>query len=98
MFEVQIELVHPGDTPQDDEKTAVFAEVKPVGRDEFQAAGVNGYKAENQYTIWADEYDEQPELNAGGKRLTIYRTYGPRPDGKMELYAAERVGNYGRQH
>ena len=27
---------------------------------------------------------------------TIYRTYGVRSDGKIELYAAERVGNYGR--
>ena len=96
MYEVKITLIHPGDKSDDDERTDVFAEVKPVGRDEFQAAGVNGYKAQNQFTIWASEYDDQPELEVGGNRLTIYRTYGARPDGKIELYAAERVGNHGR--
>lgn len=96
MEEVQIYLVHPGDKPSEDEKVSVFAEKYPVGRDEFQSAGVNGYKAQNQFVIWAEEYDDQPELEFDGKRLTIYRTYGSRPDGKIELYAAERVGNYGR--
>lgn len=96
MTECQITLIHPGETPEDDEKTVVFAQKNPVGRDEFQSAGVNGYKAENQFVIWAGEYDGQPELLAGNKRLTVYRTYGERPDGKIELYAAERVGNYGR--
>ena len=95
-FDVPIVLIHPVDSPEEDEKTSVYAELRPIGRDEFQAAGVNGYKAESQYTIWANEYDGQPEIEADNKRLTIYRTYGPRKDGKMELYAAERVGNYGR--
>lgn len=96
MVECQITLIHPGEKPEDDEKTVVFAEMNPVGRDEFQSAGVNGYKAQKQFVIWAEEYDEQPELQHGNKRLTIYRTYGARPDGKIELYAAERVGNHGR--
>lgn len=96
MTESQIALVHPGETPDDDEKTSVFAQVYPVGRDEFQAAGVNGYKAENRFDVWAEEYDGQPELDYRGKRLSVYRTYGVKPDGKIELYAAERVGNYGR--
>lgn len=96
MTECQITLVHPGEMPEDDEKTVVFAEKNPIGRDEFQSAGVNGYKAQNQFVIWAEEYDEQPELQVRNKRLTIYRTYGPRADGKVELYAAERVGNHGR--
>lgn len=96
MVEAVIQLIHTGDKAEDDQKTGVFAEVYPVGRDEFREAGVNGYKAENQFVIWANEYDEQPEVEYNGKRLSIYRTYGPRSDGKIELYAAERVGNYGR--
>lgn len=96
MTECQITLIHPGETAADDEKTNVFAEMNPIGRDEFQSAGVNGYKAEGQFVIWAAEYDEQPEIQVGKKRLTVYRTYGPRADGKIELYAAERVGNHGR--
>ena len=91
-----INLIHTADDPADDEKTSVFATKYPVGRDEFQSAGVNGYKAEGQFVIWAEEYDDQDAIEVGGKRLTIYRTYGPRSDGKIELYAATRVGNYGR--
>ena len=96
MVEAFIQLIHTGDKAEDDQKTGVFAKVYPVGRDEFREAGVKGYKAENQFVIWANEYDEQPEVEYNGKRLSIYRTYGPRSDGKIELYAAERVGNYGR--
>lgn len=96
MEECQITLIHPGDSPEEDEKVTVYAQKRPVTRDEFQAAGVNGYKAQSQFIIWASEYDEQEEMTVGQNRLTIYRTYGPRPDGKIELYAAERVGNYGR--
>lgn len=96
MIECQITLIHPGASAADDEKKVVFAEVYPVGRDEFQSAGANGYKVENQFVIWAEEYDKQPEILFGNKRLTVYRTYGVRDDGKIELYAAERVGNYGR--
>ena len=96
MNDCQIILIHPADNPEDEEKVTVYAERNPVGRDEFQSAGVNGYKASGQFVIWASEYDDQPELQVGSERLTIYRTYGPRKDGKIELYAAERVGNYGR--
>ena len=91
-----IELIHTADDPEDDEKTSVYATRYPVGRDEFQSAGVNGYKAEGMFTVWAEEYDGQDAIKVGEDRLTIYRTYGPKSDGKIELYAATRVGNYGR--
>ena len=45
MSDVIITLIHPGETEADDEKTEIFASENPVGRNEFQAAGVNGYKA-----------------------------------------------------
>lgn len=93
MIEGLITLIHPGETAEDDEKTGVFAEINPAGRNEFEAAGQAGYKAQYQLVIWAAEYDEQPEVIFNNKRLTIYRTYGPRPDDKIELYAAERIGN-----
>ena len=95
MKDCVIELIHPGDTAAEDEKTEVFASVEPVGRDEFQAAGNNGYKAEQKLTVWSEEYDDQPEVIFNGERHTIYRTCGPKPDGKTELYIAERVGNRG---
>ena len=31
MVECQITLIHPGDNPEDDEKTVVFAEMNPIG-------------------------------------------------------------------
>ena len=45
MEDVLITLIHPGDTSDNDLKTSVYASIEPVGRDEFQAAGVNGMKA-----------------------------------------------------
>ena len=96
MIEGAITLIHPGETKAEDQKTGVFAEIEPTGRDEFAAAGQKGYKAINKFVIWANEYDDESEVEYNGKRLTIYRTYGPRKDDKIELYAAERVGNNGR--
>lgn len=88
-----INLVSVGDTSDDDVKTTVYAEVDPVGRDEYEAAGQMGLKAEYKFTVWAAEYDGQDEVEFDNKRLSIYRTYGARRDDKMELYAAERAGN-----
>lgn len=50
-------------------------------------------KARYKFDVWENEYSEEQELIYNGSRLTIYRTYGPRADGKMELYAGERAGN-----
>lgn len=86
-------LVSVGSSADKDVRTAVFAEVDPVGRDEYEAAGQQGMKAEYKFTVWAAEYDGQEEVEYNGRRLSIYRTYGARSDDKIELYAAERAGN-----
>lgn len=70
----------------------VVADINPVGRDEFTAAGQLGYKATFQAEVWGFEYDGQTEASINGKRYAIYRTYGPKKNGKTELYVAERVG------
>ena len=88
-----INLVSVGDSAEEDARTEVFAEVDPVGRDEFEAAGQNGMKAEYKFTVWAAEYDGQEEVEYDGQRLSVYRTYGARRDDKTELYTAERAGN-----
>lgn len=93
MQEVTIELIHPGETAAEDEVTEVFAKVDSTGRDEFAEAGQAGFKASKRFEVWANEYSDQPELVFNEKRLTIYRTYGPKDNDKIELYAAERVGN-----
>ena len=92
-MDAEIKLVSVGETSDDDVITSVYATVDPVGRDEFNAAGQMGMKAEYKFTIWAAEYDGQDEVEYNDKRLSIYRTYGARRDDKMELYVAERAGN-----
>ena len=87
-----ITLIHPGDSKDTDLKESVFAQIESTGRDEFVAAGQKGYKSTRKFTVWSSEYDDQPEVEYNGKRLSIYRTYD-RSDDKTELYAAERVGN-----
>lgn len=74
------------------EETEVVAKINPVGRDEFAAAGQKGHKAEFMLEVWAFEYSGQKEAMVNGERYAIYRTYGPKPNGKTELYAAERAG------
>lgn len=73
-------------------ETEVIAEINPVGRGEFTAAGQNGYKASFMLTVWDFEYTGQTEVLVDSKKQTIYRTYGPKQNGKIELYVAERVG------
>ena len=50
-------------------------------------------KARYKFNVWSNEYKDEQEVEFNGQRLTIYRTYGPRDDGKIELYAGERTGN-----
>lgn len=83
----------PGETKEEDIKNNVIAKVEPIGRDEFMAAGTKGMKARHKFTVWENEYKEESEVLFNDKRLSIYRIFGPKDDGKMELYAGERVGN-----
>ena len=92
-MDVLIKLVSVGASASDDVEKEVFASVDPVGRDEFNAAGEAGMKAEYKFTVWAAEYDGEEEVEYNGRRLSIYRTYGERRDDKTELYTAERAGN-----
>lgn len=73
-------------------ETEVFGEIKPTGRDEFIAAGQKGYKSSRMVEVWGFEYEGQTEIIVDDKRMVIYRTYGPKGNGKIELYAGERVG------
>ena len=73
-------------------ESKVFGEIYPVGRDEFAAAGQKGYKADMMVEVWEFEYTNQTEIKVDGKKYAIYRTYGPKNNGKIELYTGERVG------
>lgn len=60
----------------------MIATVEPIGRDEFVAAGQKGMKARYKFNVWANEYNDEQEVEYNGRRLTIYRSYGPKDDGK----------------
>ena len=76
----------------ENKETKAFADIAPVGRAEFAAAGQRGFKAAHKAEVWGFEYNNEPEIVINGQKYTIYRTYGPKANGKIELYAAERVG------
>ena len=42
--------------------------------------------------VWGFEYENQTEIMVDGNKYAIYRTYGPKSNGKVELYAGERIG------
>ena len=68
----------------------VFAEINPVGRDEFTAAGQKDYKASMMIEVWGFEYEGQTEVMVDGRKMAIYRTYGPKSNGKIEFLYAEK--------
>lgn len=74
-------------------ETKVFAKVNPIGRDEYAAAGEKGMKARYMFEVYMSEYSGQSVVVFGEDRLTVYRTYGPKDDDKIEVYAGQRVGN-----
>ena len=43
--------------------------------------------------VFANEYTGQDVVLYGSERLTVYRTYGPKTNDKIEVYAGQRVGN-----
>ena len=92
-IDAYITLVEPGETKEEDVKNGVIATVEPIGRDEFVAAGQKSMKARYKFDVWVNEYNDEQEVEFNGRRLTIYRSYGPKADGKIELYAGERAGN-----
>ena len=94
-MDVIIKLIALGSTRDDDLYTEVYASLQPVTRAEFSAAGQAGYHTLRRFDVWSSEYADQEEVLYEGRRLTVYRVYGPKPDGRSELYTAERVGNRG---
>lgn len=91
-MDVLIKLIALGETRAEDEITEIFAKLQPVTRAEFTAAGQAGYHTLRRFDVWSSEYADQEEVEYNGRRLTVYRVYGPRQDGVTELYTAERVG------
>lgn len=92
MQTLKVELIALGETRDEDTKRSVYADVDSVSREEFASSGAAGMQARKKALVWAEEYRDEEEIVISGKRLAIYRTYGPTAAGKIELYAGERVG------
>lgn len=92
MQTLRVTLISLGDTRSEDTARDIYAEVDSVSRDEFASSGAAGMQARKKALVWAEEYRDEEEIVISGKRLAIYRTYGPTAAGKIELYAGERVG------
>ncbi len=80
-----------------EEKKSVIATVSSATQKEYFAAAQAGFKAEFKAEIWFDEYEGQTivelvDLSSTTRRFFVYRSYGPRPDGKIELYLTNKVG------
>lgn len=50
-------------------------------------------KARYMFEVYASEYADQSVVVYRKERLTVYRTYGPKDNDKIEVYAGQRVGN-----
>lgn len=61
----------------------VFAEINPVGRDEFTAAGQKDYKASMMIEVWGFEYEGQTEVMVDGRKW--------QSTGRMDRRTPERL-------
>lgn len=93
LIDAYITLVESGDTRAEDTNTDVIATVTPIGRDEYAAAGEKGMKARYMFEVYANEYANHDVVLYNDERLVVYRTYGPKANDKVEIYAGQRVGN-----
>lgn len=70
----------------------VFARVGSVTRSEFYGFGQQSYRPELQFTIFADEYQDEQECTYEGTVYVIYRTYRVPGSDDLELYVQRKAG------
>ena len=81
-----------GQIIQDEIRTDIFADVMSVSQSEFMSGGQMGLKPDLVFRVWRNEYNGEHTVDYDGTRYSVYRTYNAN-DGRVELYAEERVGN-----
>lgn len=69
----------------------VFAQVDSVTQREFYEAGRNGLNPEFKFTVFFDDYQNEPVVEYNGQQYAVYRTYLTRND-KLELYVERKGG------
>lgn len=58
----------------------VFAQVDSVTQREFYEAGRNGLNPEFKFTVFFDDYQNEPVVEYNGQQYAVYRTYLTRND------------------
>lgn len=75
-------------------RRTVFCSVSSVTQREFFEGGRNGLNPEYKFTVFAYDYEDEPVVEYGGKRLSVYRTYMQKND-NLELYCERKGGTNG---
>ena len=70
----------------------VFAELSSITRQEFFTAGAAGLKPSLEAIIYSFEYSDEPIVEIGTKRYSVYRTYLRADDDRVELYLEQKEG------
>lgn len=72
----------------------VFCRVDSVTQSEFFEGGRNGLNPEFRISMFRHDYNDEPIVEYGGKRYSVYRTYYGRDD-TLELYVERKGGTNG---
>ena len=72
----------------------VFCQVNSVTRAEFFEGGRNGLNPQFRFTMFAEDYEDEPIVEYNGKRYSVYRTFFGKTD-NIELYVERKGGTNG---
>lgn len=78
-------------------KRQVFAQIGPITRAEYAAAGRNGLNPSFVASVWAGDYGGERTVECDGQGYAVYRTYKPPNSDYIELYCERQGGTNGSQ-
>ena len=74
----------------------VFCSVQSITQTEFFEAGRNGLNPAFKFTIFFDDYENEPMVEYKGLTYSVYRTYLRKTD-TLELYVERKGGSNGKE-
>lgn len=78
-------------------KKEIYCQVDSVTQSEFFEAGRNGLNPEYRFTVFFDDYSNEPVVIYRNQRYAVYRTYLRRND-RLELYVERKGGTNGESN
>lgn len=73
-------------------RTPVWASIQSVSRAEWMQAGQQGLNPSLMVSTPIVNYSSEEQVEVGGKRYAVYRTYFNRNSDMVELYLTEKAG------